>query len=324
MSEPIWKIDTHHHFFPPYFLEKLNALGIKEEAGTPIPEWSPEISLGVMDANFIKRSILSVSAPGVYFPGQTINQTTQLARECNEYGAKLKQKYPERFGFFAVLPMPFTAQSCQESIYALEVLDADGIVLLGSTDGYFLGDPVFEELMYELNKRSAVVFVHPNINDSSKGLNLVAPEFVVEFLCDTTRAALNLILTGTKEKYPQIQWILAHAGGFIPYIAWRASLLDFHSKFSEKAPKGVINYLKEFYYDTALSPSPYSMKTLVELVGFDKILFGSDFPYAPSVATESQILILDQSMYISKEEKESLYFVNSLKLFPSLINSSWE
>jgi hypothetical protein len=104
------------------------------------------------------------------------------------------------------------------------VLHADGVVLLGSTDGYFLGDPRFDALMHELDRRKAVVFVHPNLHKTSMELHLSAPGFLVEFVCDTTRAATNLILTGTLEKYPRIRWILAHAGGFLPFIAWRLSL----------------------------------------------------------------------------------------------------
>jgi 6-methylsalicylate decarboxylase len=151
-------------------------------------------------------------------------------------------------------------------------------VLLGSTDGYFLGDPRFDALMAELDLRKAVVFVHPNLHKTSTELRLVAPGFLVEFVCDTTRAATNLILTGTLEKYPRIRWILAHAGGFLPFIAWRLSLASGLPGIRVKAPKGILHYIRSFYYDTALSPSPYAIAALRELVEPEHILFGSDYP----------------------------------------------
>lgn len=137
----------------------------------------------------------------------------KLARACNEFAAEMRARHPGRFGNFAVLPTPFAELATREAEYALDTLDADGVVLLGSTEGVFLGDPSYEELMAELDRREAVVFVHPNIHATSDELGLGAPGFLLEFLCDTTRAAVNLILTGTVEKYPRIRWIDRFAAG---------------------------------------------------------------------------------------------------------------
>lgn len=158
--------------------------------------------------------MLSISAPGVYFGD--LEEARALGRECNEYAARVREEHPGRFGSFAVLPMPFTAHACSEAVYALDVLKSDGVVLLGSTEGKFPGAPEFDELMAELDRRQAVVFVHPNLHGTSEELGLDAPGFLIEFLCDTTCAALNLILTGMVERFPHICWILAHAGGFLP------------------------------------------------------------------------------------------------------------
>ena len=136
--------------------------------------------------------------------------------------------------------------------------------------------------MAELDRRKAAVFVHPNIHPTSTTLGLNVPGFFVEFLCDTSRAASNLILTGTLERYPNICWILAHAGGFIPFIAWRLALADGIPAFAQNIPKGVLHYIRAFYYDTALSPSPYALSSLLQLVDPSHILFGSDFPFAPA------------------------------------------
>lgn len=309
------RIDVHHHIVPPVFREAIYSRGLERHAGALLPKWSPEQSLDVMDMNGIQRAITSISTPGVHL-GDGVGQAQQLARACNEYAAKMRDDFPERFGNFAVLPLPFTEACCAEAIYALDALKAEGIVLFGSTDGVFLGDPRLDELMNELNKRDAVVFVHPNLHKSSEELGFSTPGFLVEFLCDTTRAAVNLILTGTMEKYPRIRWILAHGGGFLPYVAWRVSLANAMPQFQALAPQGVLTYIRRFYFDTALSPSRYSMAALKELVEPDHILFGSDFPFAPAPATSLQCQTLDTNTLWSQEQLYGINRGHALRLFP--------
>lgn len=310
------KIDVHHHVVPPAFTKIMQKHNIDKVAGAPLPNWTPERSIDVMDTFGTQTSILSLSCPGVYF-GDT-DEAIKLARDCNEYSATLVENYAGRFGLFAVLPMPFTEHACKEAIYALDVLKADGIVLMGSTEGKFLGDPDFDELMAELDKRNAVVFVHPNMHQSSEELGLQTPGFLLEFLCDTTRAAVNLVMTGTLERYPNINWILAHAGGFLPYIAWRLSLGNMIPEFHESAPQGIVSYLKRFYFDTALSPSPYAMAALQQLVDPSHILYGSDFPFAPKIATGLQNEALKNNDQLPPHVYEGIARSHALPLFPRL------
>jgi hypothetical protein len=194
------RIDTHHHLFPPKYLATIEQHSVKAEGGgIAFPEWSPAASLEIMDRYGIQTAILSVSSPGVYFGG------AKLARICNDYGAELVRNYPERFGYFASVPLPATGDAVAEAAYAYDTLNCDGIVLLGDVGDRFLGDPEFEELMQELNRRNAVVFVHPNVHSTSRQLGLKFPEALFEFLADTTRAVLNLTLSGTLERNPNIR-----------------------------------------------------------------------------------------------------------------------
>lgn len=314
MSVKQGRIDVHHHVIPPAFVEAMQAKGIDKVAGALLPKWTAEKSIAVMDANGIQTAITSLSAPGVHF-GDGVGPAAELARRCNEFSAAMAVRYPGRFGFFAVLPMPFTEAACAEAIHALDVLKADGVVLLGSTDGYFLGDARFEELMSELDRRHATVFVHPNLHVTSENIGLDMPGFLIEFLCDTTRAAVNLILSGTLERYPNIRWILAHAGGFLPFVAGRvalAQILDVH----DRAPKGVLHYIQRFYFDTALSPSRYSMVALKELVDPTHILFGSDFPFAPAPVTALQCHTLAESDLFAEPVQYGISRSHALELFP--------
>ena len=314
MNASARRIDVHHHTMPPAFTRAMAKRGQTEVAGAPLPEWSPEKSIEVMNTYGTQTAILSLSAPGVFFGD--VQEARDLARACNEHDAEAVRRFPGRFGSFAVLPMPFTEHACAEAIHALDVLKADGIVLLGSTEDKFLGDPAFDELMAELDRRKATVFVHPNLHKTTNEIGLATPQFFVEFLCDTTRAAVNLIFSGTMERYPGIKWILAHAGGFLPYIAWRLSLGNAFPDIARNAPEGVLTYIRRFYYDTALSPSPYALAALRELVEPDHILFGSDLPFAPAMVTGMEVKALADLTVLAPAAKAGIDRAHALKLFP--------
>lgn len=273
-------IDVHHHMIPPVFAEALASRGIAQVAGAPLPAWSPTASLELIDAAQIELAVLSLSAPGVSFVGPT--EAPALARACNEYAHSVCSEFPDRLGYFAVLPMPFTQAACAEAIYALEVLGAKGVGLLASTDGIFLGDPNLEELLQVLDAKGAIAFVHPNLHPTTASIDLKIPGFMIEFPCDTTRAAANLVLSGCMERYPNIRWILSHAGGFLPYVSWRLSLAEHLDAYAGSLPKGVMAYIRNFFFDTALSPSPAALRCLLEVADPRKILFGSDYPFAPA------------------------------------------
>lgn len=309
------KIDVHHHIIPDVFTDAMRKHGVAKVAGTLLPPWSAERSLAVMDGAGIERAVLSLSAPGVFFGDKA--DAVSLARACNETAAQAKRRYPGRFGSFAVLPTPFTHEACAEATYALDVLGAEGIVLLGSTEGVFLGDPHYDELMDELNRRDAIVFVHPNIHKTSTEIGLNIPGFFVEFLCDTSRAATNLIFSGAMERYPRIRWILSHAGGFMPFIAWRLALADGLPDLAPKIPKGVLTYLRRFYFDTALSPSPFALAALLQLVEPDHILFGSDFPFAPAPLVLQEAKAVDDLAILADAVRAGVKRGHALKLFPA-------
>jgi predicted TIM-barrel fold metal-dependent hydrolase len=283
-TEP-FRIDVHHHTIPPFYREALFRRGIDRSGGIELPDWGPDLSLGVMDRNGTATAVLSVSAPGVHFGDDT--EARDLARRCNEASAELVAAHPARFGFFAILPMPDVGGSAVEAAYALDELGADGVVLMSShPDGSYLGDPRFDAVLDELDRRSAVAFVHPVAPAFFDRIGVGIPAFAMEFTFDTTRAAFNLAYTGALERYPNIRFVLSHAGGTVPYVVGRFDLLWFtDDTLAERAPKGGSAYLRSLYYDTALSANPHALSSLTELVGADHVLFGSDYPFAPELAT---------------------------------------
>ena len=111
-----------------------------------------------------------------------------------------------------------------EARYCLETLRFEGISLFASYGEKFLGDAAFDPLLHYLDSRNAVVHVHPSLHPSSKSLDLPWPGFMIEYPFDTTRAAVNLLFSGALERFPNIRFILSHAGGTLPYLAWRLSV----------------------------------------------------------------------------------------------------
>lgn len=291
-------------------------MGVSEAANTAFPPWTPEGSLEVMDKHDIATAVTSISAPGVYFGDEGFAR--DLARECNEYAASLIRDYPGRFGAFAILPLPDVDAAIAELAYALDTLKLDGITLPTSCGNRYLGDPDFDELINELDRRAAVVFMHPYIPREASRPRSVLPGSLVEFVFETTMAVSNLLFTGTMERCPGVRFILPHAGGTVPYITLRLCLGQFWPGLQEQVPQGVVAYLQRFYYDTALSAAPYALRSLQELVDPSHILFATDYPFAPELATLATVGGLTGYDGFDEKTLEAVFHHNAAALFPRL------
>jgi predicted TIM-barrel fold metal-dependent hydrolase len=312
------RIDVHHHIVPPEYVAALARLGIGAGGGMPFPRWDPGSTLEMLDRQGIAAAVTSISSPGVHFGDA--DAARDLARRCNEISARLVSDHPTRFGAFAILPLPDVKNALLELEHALDRLGLDGVVLLSSqSDGRYLGDPEFDELMAELDRRRALAFVHPTVPKTSETLRMTVPGFVGEFTFDTTRAAMNLIWTGALERHPNVRFILSHAGGTAPYLAFRiAGGMALDPAFRERAPEGAMTYLRRFHYDTALSANPHALRSLQELVGPEQILFGSDFPFAPEPVARMSIEGLASYDGFDAAARAKVERENALALLPRL------
>ncbi|HEX2544278.1 MAG TPA: amidohydrolase family protein [Ramlibacter sp.] len=302
------RIDTHHHIVPPAYRAWLQNRGVTA-GGLPIPEWSLETALDLMDAARVRTSIMSVSTPGVHLGDDA--EARDKAREVNEYAAGIVRQHPERFGFFATLTLPDLEGAIAEAVYALDVLQADGVVLLTNVNGVYFGDASLEPLMAELNRRQAVVFIHPSHLPAEPVPGI--PPFAADFLLDTTRAAINYAKSGALERYPDLKIILSHAGGFLPYAAERVARV---CSPDGQNPGGIAR-LKQFWFDTALSSSPYAMPSLLAFADPGKITFGSDWPYAPKPRSLHFAGMLD-AFEMSDAQRHAIDRGNAQRLFPRL------
>jgi predicted TIM-barrel fold metal-dependent hydrolase len=272
------RIDLHFHLIPKFYSDAVYAAGTGPQIGR-YPDWSPERALDLMDSHAIEVALTSLAQPGVQFGDRAASLT--LARRCNEYAAELNTRWPKRFGGFAVLPLWDIGEAIAETAHALDVLKLQGVCLFASYGERFLGDAWFDPLMDELNRRDAVVFVHPALHPSSRNLALPWPGFMMEYLFDTTRAAVNLAFSGAIEKFPRIRFILAHAGGLMPYFAWRLSVAPIiDARLAQISPEEIFARLGTFWYDTALSSAPPTMACLAGVARPQQIVFGTDWPFA--------------------------------------------
>ncbi len=314
MSAELFRIDVHHHILPRFYRAALSDRGIAVSGGRPIPEWDLENTLALMDRHGIATAITSISEPGIYFGDQAFRR--ELAHRCNEFSAQLIRDYPQRFGAFAILPLPDIDAALKELEYALDTLKLDGVVLLSSVDGKYPGDPLFDELFTELNRRKAVIFLHPTDPTINSALKLDLPSFLIEFVFDTTRAVTNLLYSGTLERYPDMRIIVAHAGGTVPYLAYRISMGQI---MLSGAPQGALTYLKQLHYDTALSANPPALRSLQELVDASHILFGSDYPFAPEIALLVFLQGIQNFDGFDEQAQKAIERESALALFPRFL-----
>src|SRR5690606_4274253 len=257
------RIDTHHHAVPPKMRQWAVEQGIIPPDDVPSwAKWTLEETLATMEANNIAMGVASAPVPPEIFEDRKTADSG--VRVCNESLAELVRDHPSRFGFFANVAMLHPDLALEQIAYALDELGAAGVLLTTSAAGRYLGDPVFEPLLAELDRRGAVAFVHPF---SPKGIVEVpgVGDWLADFLLDTTRTALSLIAAGTLDRHRRLSISLSHGGGFLPYMAGRAE--RWGREEGGPAPSKSRRALRRFSSDTALPMSPYATPTLLNAVG---------------------------------------------------------
>src|SRR5208282_3820837 len=299
------------------------------------PDWSPPMALEFQDQHGIAAGVYSLSVPGTHRGDDA--KARILARRVNEESAEFVARDSKRFGAYATLPIPDMDGACEAARQALDVMKLDGVGLLASYDGVYLGQPLFDPLFEVLNERSTVVLIHPNNHPTTvnvkTGISPGIGNFLIEFLFDTTRSALNLMFTGALDRFPKIRFILAHAGGTLPYTAWRLADIigrqmtmppwdsQYPSPFMQRyagrvTPELVFSQLRRFWYETALAARPPTMRSLQEVADPTRIVFGSDWPYCPSEMADDMIAALADDTMLDAGERAAIERGNALALFP--------
>ena len=270
------KIDIHAHYVPDGYRAALHQAGHDQPDGMPwIPEWSADQHLEVMDRLGIATSLLSISSPGVHLgDGAT---AVDLAREVNEHGRRAVVDHPGRFGLLASLPLPDVDAAIAEIAHCCDHLHVDGFVLLTNISGTYVSDATFEPVFRELDRRRARVLLHPTSPACWEHTSFARPRPMLEFLFDTTRTVVDLLLNGTVDRNPDLTLIVPHAGATLPLVADRvgafAHLL---------APDvDVLDNLGRLHFDLAGHAVPRQLEALLTLTALDHLHYGSDFPFTP-------------------------------------------
>ncbi|KAE8360696.1 hypothetical protein BDV27DRAFT_134078 [Aspergillus caelatus] len=311
------RIDVHHHYIPPVYLQALDKTG-GDPSGWPTPAWSLDADQKICHDCGIETAILSVTAPGAGILKGA--ESARLARGCNEFGRDLREKYPKNYGFFAALPDILDTEAALEEIrYAFDELQADGVTLFTryGNGNYYLGHPAIQPIWEELDRRAAVVFVHPTHPIDTNLVNKMLPQPMIDYPHETTRTAVDLITTDTVRKYSHCKIILSHGGGNLPYLARRPAIMLKDLGLSDMTPEHFIENARMFYFDLALTDSSFALPLLEKFALPDHILFGSDFPYAPEATVRRFSKELDEAK-LSKQDAENIDRGNALKLFPRL------
>lgn len=316
------KIDVHHHVYPPIFTKALEAHG-GDPSGWFIPPWTIEADHDICKAIGVSTAILSVTAPGPDIE-ENAREAQKLARACNEHNAKIRDAEPQAYGFFATVPSLLNTNAALEEIsYALDTLKADGITLLTryGSDNHYLGHPDFIPIWDALNARKAVVFIHPTHAVDTNLVNKFLPQPAYDYPHETGSTAVDLIYSNMlRDHASDCKIILSHAGGDLPYLIDRPARLMVNAPPAMNAGKSaeeVLAAARSFYFDTALSSSPMQLKSLMELLkggAKDHVLFGTDFPNAPSESIEIFTAQLERQDDFGVEDLRE----NALKLFPRL------
>jgi predicted TIM-barrel fold metal-dependent hydrolase len=331
-----YRIDVHHHYVTLGLVEQLAQVGVHQVGGAPLPAWTLDDSLATMDRHEIDAALLSVPVP-LQFGDAAARR--RMARSLNEFGAQCVARAPERFGLLAALPLPDVEGALDEIAYAFDVLGADGIALLSNHAGVYLGDPCFDPVFAELDRRGAVVHIHPtaDLHPSSPVAGLEPS--VLEFVFDTTRAVANLVVSGTLARYPRVRLILAHAGGVVPYV--RDRILDrrpilrrvgagpppTEDELVELMKGGLRETrrrLRDLWYDTALSTDELVLRSVADVAPSSHVLLGTDFPFAQDIGATLAIEGLERYRGFDRDDRRAIEGMNAAALFPRLAPSLQE
>jgi 6-methylsalicylate decarboxylase len=270
-------VDLHHHVIPDFYWEASNEDG-NAAGGINPPRWSLDGDIAYLDEAGIDTAIASISTPGVHFGDDAAAR--KLAREVNEYLADLKRVRPDRYGAFAVLPLPDVEGTLEEIAYAFDVLDLDGVSIFSNADGTYLGEARFDPLFAELQRRAAVVFVHPNASPDPIAHTLGLPDTLLDYPVDTSRAVAKLHYSNTFARTPDIKYVFVHAGGTIPFLASRFAIVDEMNVIPGAEERGAFaDVVRRLHWDTASAFTDPVLHMLRSVTGLDNVLFGTDYPY---------------------------------------------
>lgn len=308
-------IDFHAHPVTDAFRKAMADLGIDpmEEDGFPLPKWSAEEHLAFMDEAEIDYAILSAPVPHIY--NGNAKKARKAARQINEETENIVRGYSDRFGFAGLVPLPDVEGALDETAYALDVLGAAGLKVSTNMGGIYLGDPLFDPVMEEWNRRKSLVIIHP-CGARKRPENVITGTVaaIYEYPADTTRAVLNMIANRIMTRFPDIRWVVPHCGSFLPYMLQRfTGVSGILASLGRMETVDAGAEFEKLYFDIAGDPEPVQLNMLRMVTADDRLVYGSDFPHSPAKAVIAKKKHFDENPdYDGIREK--IYCENAVKL----------
>jgi predicted TIM-barrel fold metal-dependent hydrolase len=274
------RIDVHAHYWTEDYLDLLvdlgqvgagAARGLGAGGGAEL-----EARLRLMDRAGVQMQVLSACPQQPYVEDE--QKAAQAARFVNDQYADLAERHQDRFAAFAALPMPHVEESASEMRRALDELGMAGIALNTSVLGYALVGPEFEPVFAELNRRSAVLYLHPAGNSACSPLiGNYHLTWMVGAPVEDTISIMHLITHGIPTRYPDIKIINSHLGGALPMLLQRAD--DQYGWEAPETPERPSVAARRMWYDTVGHGHVPALRCAIDSFGADRLLLGTDFPY---------------------------------------------
>jgi 6-methylsalicylate decarboxylase len=312
-------VDLHQHVIPDFYWEASNEDG--NAAGGINPQrWTLDGAIAYLDEAGIDVAFPSISTPGVHFGDDAAAQV--LTRRVNEYFAELKRDRPDRFGAFAAVPLPDVDGSLEQIEYAFDVLGLDGVSLLSNAGGTYLGDSRFDEVFTELQRRGAVVFVHPNASPDPIAHTLGLPDALLDYPADTSRAVAKLHYSNTFARTPDVKYLFSHAGGTIPFLASRFAIVDGMDVIPGADERGPFSEIvRRLYWDTASAFGDPVLHMLRSVAGLQHVVFGTDYPYPRNEVSIGGLRSVESTEELAEQERQAILSGTASRLFPRLAAS---
>jgi predicted TIM-barrel fold metal-dependent hydrolase len=309
-------IDLHQHVIPDFYWEASNEDGDAAGGITP-PRWSLPGAIAYLDEAEIDVAVPSISTPGVHFGDDAAAR--ELARRVNEFLAEIKRDRPDRFGGFAALGLPDVEGALDQLAHALDELDLDGVSLMTNAGGSYLGDRRFDALFDELQRRAAVVFVHPTASPDPIAHTLGLPDALLDYPVDTSRAIAKLHYSNTFARTPDVKYVFSHAGGTIPYVTSRFAIVDAMDVIPGADERGAFaDAVTRLYWDTASAFEDPVLHMLRSVAGLHNVVFGTDYPYPHDDISIGGLHRIQQTAELADTERRDVLGDTASRLIPRL------
>ena len=312
------KIDFQAHYLPPSYYDFLAEEGLFCPDGFPTPQWDEAWQQEMMGELGIAYALLSVSSPSLWTKDPA--RTRTLARKVNDEGAEIVSRAPGNLGFLATLPLPEVSAAIDEARRCLDTLHAGGVGLMTNYGGVYLGDRSLDPILAELNGRGALAVLHPTkpaVTVPNVNQEIPVPAF--EYFVETTRTFLNLVQNDTFARYPDIRWVIPHAGAFLPILADRFESFALMLRFADPDRRvDILADMAHVYYDLAGFSEPKQLAMLLRNVDATHLLYGSDTPYTDISACVGQAEALEETPKLTERQKALLFTENALTPLPDL------